>query len=47
VDFARTARELLEAGGLHVQYHESDAAHNIDPAHVPSAVEFVAETLAG
>ena len=28
------ARELLEAGGLDVEYHESDAAHHIDPAHV-------------
>ena len=45
VGFARRARELLEAGGLAVEYHESDAAHHIDPAHVPSAVEFVAETL--
>ena len=34
VGFARRARELLEAGGLDVEYHESDAAHHIDPAHV-------------
>ena len=34
VGFARRARELLEAGGLTVEYHESDAAHHIDPAHV-------------
>ena len=46
VDFARRARDELEAGGLNVAYHESDAAHHIDPAHVPAAVEFVAETLA-
>ena len=46
VDFARRARDELEAGGLDVAYHESDAAHHIDPAHVPAAVEFVAETLA-
>ncbi len=37
VGFARRARELLEAGGLDVDYHESDAAHHIDPAHIPAA----------
>ena len=41
VGFARRARELLEAGGLRVWYHESDAAHHIDPAHVPAAVEWL------
>jgi phospholipase/carboxylesterase len=45
VDFARQARELLEAGGLAVEYHESDAAHNIDPAHVPAAVDWLGQTL--
>ena len=37
VAFARRARELLESGGLPVSYHESDAAHHIDPAHIPAA----------
>ena len=41
VGFARRARELLEAGGLDVTYHESDAAHHIDPAHVPAAVQWL------
>jgi phospholipase/carboxylesterase len=45
VGFARTARDLLLAGGLDVEYHESDAAHHIDPAHVPAAVAWVAATL--
>jgi phospholipase/carboxylesterase len=45
VAFARAARELLESGGLDVSYHESDAAHQIDPAHVPAAVDWVAATL--
>ena len=45
VDFARQARELLEAGGLPVEYHESDAAHHIDPAHVPAAIEWLGTTL--
>ena len=45
VDFARSAREQLEAGGLDVSYHESDAAHHIDPAHVPAAIEWLGTTL--
>ena len=45
VEFARRANELLEAGGLPVEYHESDAAHHIDPAHVPAAVEWLSATL--
>jgi phospholipase/carboxylesterase len=46
VGFARRARELLEAGGLEVEYHESDAAHHIDPAHVAPAVDWLQRTLA-
>jgi phospholipase/carboxylesterase len=45
VNFGRQASELLEAGGLPVEYHESDAAHHIDPAHVPAAVEWLRATL--
>jgi phospholipase/carboxylesterase len=41
ISFARQARELLEGAGLDVEYHESDAAHHIDPAHVPGAVDWV------
>jgi phospholipase/carboxylesterase len=41
VAFARRAREQLEAAGLEVEYHESDAAHHIDPAHVPPAVAWL------
>jgi phospholipase/carboxylesterase len=44
VGFAREARALLEAGGLPVSYHESDAAHHIDPAHIPAAVAWLAAT---
>jgi phospholipase/carboxylesterase len=46
VAFARRANELLTAAGMDVQYHESDAAHHIDPAHVPAARAWVGETLA-
>jgi phospholipase/carboxylesterase len=45
VGFARRANELLEAGGLDVEYHESGAAHHIDPAHVPAAVAWLTATL--
>ena len=45
VGFARRARDLLEAGGLQVDYHESDAGHHIDPAHVPAAQQLVADVL--
>ena len=45
IGFARRARELLEGGSLEVEYHESDAAHQIDPAHVPAAAAWLSETL--
>lgn len=47
VDFGRRAVELLRGGGLEVDYHESDAAHSIDPAHVPAAVAWLEQTLPG
>jgi phospholipase/carboxylesterase len=46
VEFAHQARDLLQAAGLQVEYHESDAAHHIDPAHVVPAAEWVGGTLA-
>jgi phospholipase/carboxylesterase len=45
VGFARRARELLESGGLDVEYHESDAAHQVDPAHVPAIVDWLRRAL--
>lgn len=45
VAFARQARAVLEAGGLPVSYHESDAAHHIDPAHIPAAVQWLDGTI--
>jgi phospholipase/carboxylesterase len=45
IDFARRARERLEAGGLAVEYHESDAAHHIDPAHVGPATAWLAGVI--
>ena len=45
VGFARRAKELLETAGMDVSYHESDAAHHIDPAHLPAAIDWVNATL--
>lgn len=45
IGFGRRARELLEAGGLEVEYHESDAGHQIDPAHIPAAADWLASTI--
>jgi phospholipase/carboxylesterase len=47
VDFARSAREQLEGAGFAVEYHESDAAHHIDPDHVPAAIDWLNATLPG
>jgi phospholipase/carboxylesterase len=47
VEFARRARELLEAGGLAVEYRESDLGHQIDPSHLVDATAWLAETLPG
>jgi phospholipase/carboxylesterase len=35
VEFARSARELLERGGLRVDYREFDGGHSIDPRDLP------------
>ena len=45
VEFARTAREQLERGGLDVEYYESDVGHQIDPAVLPAAREWLGTAL--
>jgi phospholipase/carboxylesterase len=45
VQFARTAHEQLERGGLAVEYHESDAAHHIDAAHIAPARDWLGARL--
>ncbi len=45
IAFARQARDLLDAGASRSKYHESDAAHHIDPQHVPAAISWLAQTL--
>jgi phospholipase/carboxylesterase len=47
VEFAQRARRLLEAGGLEVEYRESDLGHQIDPSHLADATAWLGETLAG
>ena len=45
VEFARTANALLEQAGFPVEYHESDAAHHIDPEHVPLAAGWLSRAI--
>ncbi len=45
VEFGRQARDLIEAGGLGVSYHESAVGHQIDPAQIPLASEWLGETI--
>ena len=47
VAFARAAEQLLRDGGLDVAYHESDAAHNIDPAQLPAASAWLGRAVPG
>ena len=41
VEFARRARELLDGGGLDVDYLETDAGHWLPPEAIPRAAELV------
>jgi phospholipase/carboxylesterase len=45
VGFARRARDLIEAGGLEVEYRESDIGHQIDPSHLADAAFWLDEVL--
>jgi phospholipase/carboxylesterase len=46
IEFARRARQLLEEGGLAVEYRESDIGHQIDPSHLADATAWLSEILA-
>ena len=46
VDFARSARAQLLAGGLAVEYHEFAGGHEIDPSHIALARTWLAGALA-
>jgi len=45
VDFGREAARRLEDGGLHVDYHESEASHHIDPRILGAAGTWLHRTL--
>jgi len=45
VGFGRRAAETLRAGGMTVDYHETGAGHQIDPAVLPAAAEWLARTI--
>jgi phospholipase/carboxylesterase len=45
VGFAREAATRLRAAGVEVDYHESPAAHHIDPRQIPLAAEWVRRRL--
>lgn len=45
IEFARRARELLEAGGLELDYRESEAVHTIDPGDIPRASAWLSATI--
>ena len=45
VEFARTARVLLEDGRMSVDYFESDAGHTIDPAAVDLAASWLERVI--
>jgi phospholipase/carboxylesterase len=45
VDFARTARDTLTAGGLDVSYHETPMPHTIDPRLLPELQRWLGDVL--
>jgi phospholipase/carboxylesterase len=45
VTFARQAHELLEQAGFDVDYRESDAGHNVDPADIPRITAWLGDLL--
>jgi phospholipase/carboxylesterase len=45
VGFGQRARDLLQDGGLDVTYRESDLGHQIDPAHLRDAAEWLGEVV--
>jgi phospholipase/carboxylesterase len=45
VEFARTARRLLEGSGMDVDYHESDVGHTIDPLTIRPAGDWLSRVI--
>jgi phospholipase/carboxylesterase len=46
VAFARRDHARMAEAGLPVEEHESDAGHQIDPAHIPAATRWLDQTVA-
>jgi phospholipase/carboxylesterase len=46
VEFGHRARDLLQAGGLPVEYHESELGHQIEPAQLAGASDWLRDSLA-
>jgi phospholipase/carboxylesterase len=45
IEFAERAWQLLEAGGLTVEHHESELGHQIEPAHLSAARNWLTEAV--
>jgi phospholipase/carboxylesterase len=45
VEFARQARDMLTAAGLAVDYRESGGGHEINPAQIPAARQWLGDLL--
>ena len=45
VGLGRLAAQTLHDAGMKVEYHESDVGHQIDPAVLPLATEWLTRTL--
>jgi len=45
IGLGRRARDLTESAGLDVTYRESPVDHQIDPAHIPPAAEWLTATI--
>jgi phospholipase/carboxylesterase len=45
IGLGHRARDLLQAAGLAVEYHESDVGHQIDPAHLRAASKCLADVI--
>jgi phospholipase/carboxylesterase len=45
VEFAQTAKRLLEDAGMNVDYHESDGGHTIDPTTIRPAADWLRKVI--
>ncbi|MCX6389432.1 MAG: phospholipase [Solirubrobacterales bacterium] len=45
IEFARAAKELIEASDLELEYHEAAGGHQINPNQLPLIVDWIDRTL--